>query len=514
MKKISVFLLFAIIITGNVIPQTPLCTPNEKAIVAYYTPSNAHINIVGDDGNKFTMFYSTYWMYSRLVEGKKNFRHNILTYNKKTNTVEHHSVELPIDYRGLFSFGAGDNIFALYYQDTKKEGQKLITAMIPKDGGPVIENKTRLSIKLEKRSYTKEYAAVSPDGTKHAFMFYVVNKNRIASEMRVFVFDENGEEILYKIITPEIFGGSFHIEDVIVNNDGEVALLMLTGEVNKKEVVSNAIQVVLCTDSYTESLGLPFEEGIINSMKICPLKNGNYFIGGYYTSPTSHTTDAFFHCFIDTKTMEMSNVKVRALSDEQVAPQETTNLGVFLAYRTKCCFLQQVDDGSIMMIGHHYGQYHVSSNNGSYDRIHVGNIVYQHFASDGEILAAPMLKNHQTVVGEYDADYELNGLRANFVDKYISFSPFVSKNDVYIMYNETKANFDSGKGAEMYNGLFKAQECCTVMAKLTDAGPEKQLVMLQDSKKRQFCGVNYFDGKNVYFTVSGVGTTMQHFTLP
>ena len=513
MKKIFIFLLFAIIASGNAFPQTPLCTPNENSFVAYYTPSNAHINIVGDDGNKFTMFYCTYWRYSRLVEGKKNFRHNILTYNKKTNKLEHQFVELPIDYRGLFSFGVGDNIFALYYQDTRKEGQKLITTTIKKDGS-VIENKTRLSIKLERRSYTKEYAAVSPDGTKHAFMFYVVNKKGMAGEMRILVFDEKGEEILYKIITPEIFGGSFYIEDVIVNNDGEVALLMLTGEVNKKEVVSTAIQVVLCTDSYTESLGLPFEEGIINSMKICPLKNGNYFIGGYYTSPTSHTTDAFFHCFIDTKTMEMSKVKVRALSDEQIAPREYTDLSVLLTYRTKCCFLQQLEDGSIMMIGHHYGQYHVSSNNGSYDRIHVGNVVYQHFASDGEVLASPMLKNHQIIVGEFYADYEFNGLRTNLVDKNTSFSPIVFKNDVYIVYNESKANFDSGKGAATYNGLFKMQEYCTVMAKLTDAGPEKQLVMLQDSKKRQFCGVNYFDGKNVYFTVNGTGTTMQHFTLP
>ena len=141
-------------------------------------------------------------------------------------------------------------------------------------------------------------------------------------------------------------------------------------------------------------------------------------------------------------------------------------------------------------------------------------IVYQHFASDGEVLATPMLKNHQIVAEKFYSDFAVNGLYINFVDKHLSFSPFVSKNDVYIMYNESKANFDSGKGAATYDGPFKKQEYCTVMAKLTDAGPEKQLVMLQDSKKRQFCGVNYFDGKNVYFTVDGSGTFMHHFTLP
>ena len=52
------------------------------------------------------------------------------------------------------------------------------------------------------------------------------------------------------------------------------------------------------------------------------------------------------------------------------------------------------------------------------------------------------------------------------------------------------------------------------MAKLTYAGPEKQLVMLEDSKKRMFSGVQYFDGKTVYFTVSGAGTDMHHFVLP
>lgn len=385
--------------------------------------------------------------------------------------------------------------------------------MIDKDG-TVIENKTRLSIPLEKRAYTKEYAAVSPDGTKHAFMFYVVNKKDMAGEMRVFVFDEKGEEILYKTIVPEIFGGNFSVEDVVVNNDGEVALLMLTGEVKKKEMVSTAIQVLLCTDSYTESLGLPFQEGIINSMKMCALKNGNYFIGGYYTSPTSPTTDAFFHCFIDTKIMKMSNVKVLALSDEQVAPREYSDMRIFLPYKTKCCFLQQLEDGSIMMIGNHVARYQVSGSKTCYDVVHVKNIVYQHLASDGEVLATPMLKSHQIIMDLMQREFDVNGLRINYVDKQLSFSPFVSKNDVYIMYNESKDNYDSGKGAATYDGLFKKQEYCTVMAKLTDAGPEKQLVMLEDSKKREFCGVNYFDGENVYFTVTGVGTTMQHFKLP
>lgn len=113
MKKIPFFLLFIMIMSGNVFPQTPLCTPNENTLIMRYFPTDAHINVVGDDGNKFTMYYSTYWQYLRIVDGKKNYRHNIVTYNKETNTLEQHLVELPIDYRGLFSFGVGDNIFAL-----------------------------------------------------------------------------------------------------------------------------------------------------------------------------------------------------------------------------------------------------------------------------------------------------------------------------------------------------------------------------------------------------------------
>ena len=513
MKKISFFLLFAVIAVGNVFPQKPLCNPSEETPVPYFSPRSAHINIVDDDGNTFTQLYGSFYMHSRLFD-KKLPRHHVSVYDKITNKNEWRALNLPLNYRALFAFGAGDKIVSFYYEDSKKEGQKLIKATMPKNGTSNLDCETRLTLKLDRRSDTKDFTAVSPDGTKHAFMFYVLNKKRMVSEMRVFVFDENGEEILYKIISPQVYGGNFSVEDVVVNNDGEVALLLLTGEMSRKELVSTAIQVVICTDAYTESLGLPFEEGIINSMKMCVLKNGNYFIGGYYTSPTGHTTDAFFNCFVDTKSMEISNVQVRALSDDQVAPRELTDMRIFMTYRTICCFLQQLEDGSVMMIGNHFGKYKVATNTDSYNMVHVKNIIYQHFASDGEILATPMLKSHQIIADPMQRDFDVKGLRRNYVDMQLSFSPIVSKNDVYIMYCESRANFDSGKGAATYDGLFKKQEYCTVMAKLTDAGPEKQLVMLEDSKKRMFSGVQYFDGKTVYFTVSGAGTDMHHFVLP
>ncbi|MBP5710079.1 MAG: hypothetical protein J6W84_03795 [Bacteroidales bacterium] len=499
MKKFIMFLL-AVFTVFIAFAQKELCNPNNGIEIKGFHPQTYAAETISADANSFNIY--------SYPHAKKGKIHSIWTYNKESNTLDYNELTVPKDYEPVFTYRVGDKFFSTYFQTTKKAGVNLITAFIPKNGGE-IEYNTRLNIKLGKDEYVEKRSAESPDGKKHAMLFYVVSKKGTVAQMRILVYDESGKEILNKIVAPEMYGETFSLNNISVTNDGEVAVLLLTGERKNWKFITTAIQLVICNSAYVESVGAPFEDGIIYHMQVCPLKNGNYFIGGYYLSPKALTTDGFFHCFVDTKTMEVSKIVAQPLSKEQIAPNKLVNITTMLNFNTQNRLIEQLEDGSIMMVGEHYGAYYVYTNNGSYYVYNFENIIYQHFDSDGELLAAPMLKKHQVFANSLGK----NGVK--FTDFHISVSPFVAGNDVYLLYNDSQSNFKSGDGATANAALVTAGANCTVLAKLSDSGPETKLVMLPDNKSRQVNEVLHCDGNNVYFYTSGLKQTiLHHFTLP
>lgn len=461
--------------------------------------------LLSSNEDEFTVYYSP------IAPGKK-YKHSIVTYDKANNTLRTQDLTFTDDYFRLAAFDAGDYYFMAYSHYPKNSVYEYVTANVPKSSKETaVTPRVRLTLEVDRKGESFEYAAKSPNGQRYAVAFFATDKKSNASNLHLFLYDETGEELFYKSIIPQIYGNSFSMEDFQVTNEGEILILICSGD-NTKKTGNSAIQLFACSADDNVSLGKVFPEGRINNMKICQLRNGNYLIGGYYAETADSPSKGYFTTIAEVNSEEFGDISTNKFTASEQAPSRDL-LFVQAPFRTHVKLLRELEDGSIFMLGEHTCMVMQSDGYGITYWNYCNNVVYQHFDKDGIKLHSNLLKKQQRHGGKHPAtDFGVNVYSLYSVG--LSVCPMVAGNDVYILYNDNYDNFKQNNGQAEMNIVLKRNKTCQVLAKLEDDGPDRSLVMLPDKDKKVLHKVWFFDGKTVYYGMSGNKQyTIEHFDI-
>lgn len=492
MKKIILLFCVSIVTLGSLLAQTPEMYTGTGIDLKDFDPTARKYFFLEETADQWTAYYGrSTWM------GAKKSHESIMTYHKDGDSVSTRAFNISDDYLSVFVQNAGNEYFATYISYPNRKEAEYRTVFIPKNADEQeITPALRLSFDIGKRGNLYTYPATSQDGKIHAVLLIGTDKKSLTEGLHLLVYDANGNELFYKQLVPEIYGNIFDVADFQVNDAGEALILLRTSNKMGSRVSSTAIQLITCDGEETNSMGCLFEQGLIHSMRVAELRNGKYAIAGYWGDKADDVTTGFFHCFADPKTKKISEVQNYDFSAAQKAEKVLESLTAVVTYQTEACFLQELEDGSVMLIGEHRGAIHVTGD-GSYYIYFAKNIVYEHFDENGKLIAAQTIAKDQRNI--YKKEIDDKGIGVNHHDVLVSFSPMVVGNKVYVLYTDAQKNFEKGDGTPAAMNILKAGKNCLVLARLSDKGPKQQLVMMADKPKKTFHNIWHFDGKNCYF---------------
>ena len=452
--------------------------------------------VMTDNDQEFVAYGSPIWV------KLKKCTHSIITYDKEKRTVAKCDLTLSDDYKRLLAFDAGDTYFVTYSSNPKSTVFDYSTARIPKHcaANYTVTPKTRISFPIDHNGFVMEYTAESPDHSKHAVAFVYVNKKQYAENFYFFVYDNEGNELVYKVLHPEIYGGNFSVEDLAVTNDGEALMLMHTGTKERQSMHNSAVHILSCGQEGGQSYVKPVSFGIIQSMRLLVLKNGDFFVGGYCADKSGGPTSGYFSCIYRQDQEEFDTPKHYALPDKH-RPKHEFMLGYMLKYFTKCATLYELENGEVVMLGEHRAMV-ISTGNGTTYYHYADDIVYQYFNKEGEMTHQQRLPKNQAKQFERGAN-DIAPTWFTYDKLGISFTSFVKGNAVYVLYQDSQANYNKHDKTSAQMTLGRGSTC-TVLARLDNDGPERDMVMIPGKAKRTLHNLWLFDGNNFYFGMANL----------
>ena len=460
-------------------------------IVNNFTRDHYDKAILTDNSQEFVAYGSPIWV------KLKKCTHSIITYDKEKHTVAKRDLTLGDDYKRLLAYDADESYFITYSRYPKSTVFEYSTAFIPKNcaEGYQVTPKVKLSFPIDHNGYVMEYTAESPDHTKHATTFIYINKKQQAEKFYFFVYNENGEEMFNKVLSPEIYGDSFSVEDLAVTNEGEALLLMRTGTKERQSLHNSAVHILYCNEDGGKSFINPINFGIIQSMRMVVLKNGNYFVGGYYAEKSGDPTSGYFTCIFQKGQEEFDTPKHFSFPSNH-RPKHEFMLAYMLKYYTTCAALYELENGEVVMLGEHRAMV-ISTGQGTTYYHYADNIVYEYFGNDGTMTHQQYLPKNQARQFEKGAN-DIAPTWFTYDKLGISFTSFVKGNAVYVLYQDSQANYNKRDKTPAQMTLGRGSTC-TVLARLDNDGPERDMVMIPGKAKRTLHNLWLFDGSNLYF---------------
>lgn len=508
-KNVIVFLLCAIICTSafaQKVTESPAVISKETHLYG----GTYGARLISNEPDRFYMY-----LFPKF-NGWNALKHRIAIYDKTSRTISYKSLNLEDDQDFISTFGTGDYFFADYLNNSRKTGCTYGTARLAKDKGGALEPTPVFSLK---KGWMKGISLTSPDGKMHATVLKA-DIRKESSRFYVYVYDMDGTEVYHKAVIPSISGNHMQFEGAFLSNTGEVAILVTSFQVDSKGPVcfqsifsavgwvqsmkarNTSLHLAIVNDEEIIQKQIPhFSFGDIHSADIVGLKNGNYFIGGYYGPDPFTPTTGYFSCLFDRKSEELEGTYHYRLPAEQLT--RTDGCSQFFTLANK---IYELDNGQIVMLGENCAICIRNVMNSTIYRCLAGDIVYQTFDQTGEGGESQVIRKLQGFAryqslqrrtSEYFAfDY-------NFKDFCLSFSSFQKGNDIYLLYNNSLSPDDmfylnNNMG---YVDFDKCREICVRLAKISpNSEVERETVMKCDTHKNFLLNLWLMDDEDVYFS--------------
>jgi len=496
MKKTSVFLILFILFVGKTFTQIPILTPSGPIIPNFY-PHISDNEIIENDENTILSHHVV--DYTTLFK-KMNLEH-LISYSKDEKKVKIQELVVPNakETNHLFTRKIGDDIIIYYAEQSKKDNQFIVkTTTLSQDistGKKNINLNSLFSFNIGDKESVKYQAVESPDKSKHAFLFIILDRKNVIQKFTIMVFDDRGEYLWQENYNPNFSDKETTMSDFKLTDDGKALLLVLSSSGKKRDVPD--LQLISFHENEQITMDVEISEEIIQSMKMLILSNDTYFVGGYYAEKKS-TTVGYFSMVFDPRSEALLHKNFSRFNDDY---NEKGVLGfgklayVNQRYNVKCDYLFELDNGSVAMLGEQHFSFAVTNSKGlTTYRYFKKHIICNIFSLDGDKRGYEMIKRSQAfVLGVPVYDLSRFGL---------SYSPFIKGSDVYLLYNDNIKNFNGkSKNWETLN-IAHSKTACTVLAKISDIGnAQRKVVMLPNKDGRIFHKLWAFDGERAFFGI-------------
>ncbi|MDR0829953.1 MAG: hypothetical protein LBN95_07570 [Prevotellaceae bacterium] len=163
--------------------------------------------------------------------------------------------------------------------DTKGRNFILKKVFVKGDG---LSEKNLQTLDCEKGDYYQSNVATSIDKTKKMVAISVISSKDVYKFTTIFVINTEGEIVWSKVISPTFKNDNFAFNDMTVSNDGFVYILAKSYKVKVKNCNLHLLKVG--ESGVDENFTDAFPHNTIGNANIIELSNGNFFVGGYYTT--------------------------------------------------------------------------------------------------------------------------------------------------------------------------------------------------------------------------------------
>ena len=487
MSKRILLLFFLFLGTNFLFAQSPLVT-TEGPVLPIYNSQMMHFSILNHAEEQFVAYIGPQMF-------TKKQPHGIITYDKTTHLLKKQIITLPCEYAYLFAMDAGESYFATYARYLKKNTFSFATASIAKSDTTSISvvPKERFSFSIETRGYVKSFTAVSNSKQYFATVFTTFDKKSTMRGFHIFVYSKNGEEKSYQYVSAEQLGTKVSLQDVQVNDQGEVLLLFVRHILNTEEAKNGGIVCMVCSSSRSENYMYPVDFGSVHTARLLQLRNGNYCIGGYYgTNDDSETIGCFFY-IIDLQRKTIVEGHHYPFTKDYVSSVGVPFMTAAKNYQTHCKSMYELENGSVAMLGEQSAMMWVEDQGKYYYAL--GDILCQYFDTHGECIASHIVHKKQKMLVPYLlTEMPENNFTPN--DMGLSFGAFCKENQVYVLYTDKLPN---AVGEEATN-LCLVNKTCTMLSVFSKDGvSQKKVAILPGVAKRLFHTVWLSEDKDIFF---------------
>lgn len=464
-----------------------------------------------------------FFVYSAEKESKKVTKAIIYKVDNDLQSAKSSIISFPSDdYEFIGCTDNAESIIAFYsVQDKKNDILSIKKVVFDKNNiGAEANIDEIVNMPFDNRDNCISLTATSSDKSKFAINILHTTAKGDFTGIYTAVF--NGAELVWsnKEI-PSLGNENFEIEDMQVSNEG-VAYIGISSFSNKGPKSENEkfhLYVINENEGqlYTETVSY----GLIKDMKLKLLKNGNLFVGGYYSENLiSNATGSFSYIFNPATDEFTSRTNQQFSDDYKSAPRPDAFVSKFAnqQYTAVCQYIFELENGKIVMLGEQKYIKTVITQNGNIVEttfvIYAKNILCNSFTSAGEYEGFSMLKKHQGITIQKLFTYDPR-------EVLLSYYAVQKDNNIYLLYNDDTDNVLKGSTKdelfELNSGFtfIKKNSCITLATLDENGGLDKAKVMDCSAVGRVLHKILFCNDNDLYFATYGKkANSVSKITLP
>jgi len=293
MKK----LLLLVVLVGSVLmlqaqrlEKTDLMIEKFKSVIGKRLNSAVIQGLGSDESN--------YYVYYGMMGARGKFDASFFVIDKKLTTAKEFPLTKDKEDRFVWVQATEDDLIILLARD-KDQKTQIVKQLYAKKTGQLKKETSIASFSKSKSDNWYFYSSTSPDKTKKCFMFMLANKNNSVDSYYAAVLNQDCEMEWNAIHELTISNEVFNMEDIAVNNKGDMYLAFYSQPKDRKKSSdkNSYIDLVHLSDGSKDKMNFQIgEEYYSGQIRLKILKNNDLYMAGIFSQILSKN---FFSIKID-----------------------------------------------------------------------------------------------------------------------------------------------------------------------------------------------------------------------
>ena len=406
----------------------------------------------------------------------------VYTINKSGKVSASPVVEIPDDYRLRNQFQTNNEIVAIYSIFSKGLEKYYINTCDKKKMSWKPEQLTTMD--CEKKDNCYSGVSVSPNKSHFCIMGLTTDKKKNFKDMLVMVFDAQGQKIWENAVAPDFSNKTFEITDITITDQGVVYLCIHAYSGEKKKTYDEKVYIIEVKETDFMQVETSKSIGYITAAGMTLLKNGNVFVGGYYSEKMNDNVKGSFSIMFNPKEQTISN-----FSNQDFPASFSKNDIESLGFDR----IIELSNGRIVLLGEQLTvvQYY-SQNGGSSYKYYAKNIIYTAFSSNGDIETHKIIGKNQTIASFVRI--------TDFKRLCLSFDAFEKNGNLYLIFNDNVGNINSTKKTlSTINPIMQKGKCIVKLVKIDGDNESSQIVFDGKTNKKSMHTFLFAEDNSILF---------------
>lgn len=303
--------------------------------------------------------------------------------------------------------------------------------------------------------------SVSPNQTHFCFVALTADKKSNFQGMNVMVFDAEGQKVWENMVSPDFSNKTFNISDVAITDEGVVYISTPAYSGEKKKIYDEKIYLLEIKENDFKQVESNQNIGYISSAEIKLLKNGNVFIGGYYSEKKDDLLKGTFSLMYNTKEQYISTFTQREFPN-YFSKNDVSSLNLDQIF--------ELSNGQIYVLGEQLMTIVYRSQSGSSYKSFAKNIVYTSIDNNGNI------ENHEII--KKNQNFNSFIYIADFRQICLSYYAFEKDGALCLLFNDHNSNINSTKKTTpLINPVRSKKKNIVRLVKIDGSNLSNQIIM-------------------------------------